>query len=75
MPRNNPSVIVCAEELRLSYGVAKAVQENYAAKSAYDQAVRNRSSLDTSAATIIRARKAESAAVAALNEHRKEHGC
>ena len=73
----NPDVAapMCAERLRLSEVVTKAVRENYAAKAARDQAVKDKKAHTLFAAVVAAARRAESAAVAALNKHRKAHDC
>lgn len=66
---------MCPERLRLSEIVTKAVQANYAAKEEQDRAVKNKKDTASFALALARARRTESVAVAALNKHRKEHGC
>jgi hypothetical protein len=65
----------CAERLRLGEAVLKAVQGAYAAHSNYHSAIRDKKDSTAESAALEDARRAESRAVAALEQHRKEHGC
>ena len=65
----------CPVRLRLSSAVATAVHDLYAAKIERDRAVSAKQDTTPSDAALAEARKAERLAVAALNEHRKEHHC
>jgi hypothetical protein len=75
MPGNVNAVSMCAERLRLSDTVTKAVQANYAAKDAHERALKRKENAAPLIAALAIARKAESNAVAALNRHRQDHGC
>lgn len=76
MPNDSYAVLaMCAERLKLSDIVAKAVQANYAAKDAHDQVLKSKKAASSSAVVLADARQAELAAVSALNRHREEHGC
>ena len=66
---------VCEEQLRLAHEVAKAVQTVYAAKRTCDQAAIESRSAAALFVALRKARKTELEAVAALDAHRKEHGC
>ncbi len=71
----NSDVAECAERLKLSDMVVKAVQRNYTAKAAHDHAVRNNKDATPLTAELAAAQQAESSALKALDKHRKEHGC
>ena len=74
----NPGYVatnMCADRLKLSEAVTKAVEANYAAKVAQDEAVKSKRDVTPFAIAVANARKAESEAVEALSKHRKEHGC
>jgi len=62
----------CADLIRLSDVVGKAV---YAAKLSHDLAAKQKKDAISEAFLLAEARKAEHAAVKALDQHRKEHGC
>jgi hypothetical protein len=71
----NPLTSMCPERLKLSDVVTKAVAQSYAAKDAHDRAVKSKKDAAPFATDLAAARKAESEAVRALDQHRKEHGC
>lgn len=66
---------MCADRLKLSEAVTKAVQASYAAKVAQEEAVKSKQDVTPFVLAVAVARKAERDAVKALNEHRKEHRC
>jgi hypothetical protein len=65
----------CPERTQLSEAVVKAVQDVYAAHSAYHLAIAEKRYTALTAVSLQDARTAERLAVAALDKHRKEHGC
>lgn len=76
MPNHDyAATIICAEGLRFSDIVAKAVQESSNVKDSHDRAARNKQNTTPLAMAVVAARKAQREAVSALNKHRKEHGC
>ena len=75
MPRGSGPRGRCAERLKLADVVAKAVQGMCSAKTEFDRAVKERRDSSASSVVLAKARKAELAAVALLDRHRKEHGC
>lgn len=74
MPRDPGTAQMCPERLKLSTEVTNAVQKNYTAKAAHDRA-KNKIEAGALAVELAAARRAELAVVAALDKHRKEHGC
>ena len=70
MPRKT-----CEERLRLSDGVAMAVQVLFAAEAVRGRAVKAKKELSAYDAVLAEARKAERFSISALDQHRKEHGC
>jgi len=75
MPRGSGLRGRCDERLKLADAVAKAVQVMCSAKTEFDHAVKEKRDSSASSAVLAKARKAELAAVALLDQHRKEHGC
>ena len=75
MPRGSGLRGRCDERLKLADAVAKAVQVMCSAKTEFDRAVKEKRDSSASSAVLAKARKAELAAVALLDQHRKEHGC
>jgi hypothetical protein len=65
----------CTDLIRLSDLVGKAVASVYAAKLSHDLAAKQKKDAISEAFLMAEARKAEHAAVKALDQHRKEHRC
>ena len=66
---------VCEEQVRLAREVAKAVEGVYDAKAGQGRAAKEGRNIADLALILAEARKTEREAVAALDTHRKEHGC
>jgi hypothetical protein len=65
----------CADCIRLKEVVLKAVEDVYAAHAAYHLALAEKRDSALHAVYLQDARTAELVAVAALDKHRKGHGC
>jgi hypothetical protein len=66
---------MCPERRALSDAVVAAVEAVYFAEEARDLAVKEKRELDSCDLVLAGARLTETRTVAALNQHRKEHGC
>ena len=55
--------------------VVKAVEKNYSAKAAQDRAIKEMKDARPFSTELANARAEERRAVAALDKHKKEHGC
>jgi hypothetical protein len=65
----------CSERTRLSHAIAQAVKDVDGAKADHDRARSEQKDTGPSAATLTEERKQARRLVAALDQHRKEHGC
>jgi hypothetical protein len=65
----------CAERTRLSEVLAKAVQDTYSANISLIAAQKEKRDVTSHAVLLIKTRSAEFAAISALEQHKKEHGC
>ena len=66
---------VCLERLRLTQAIIKTVQNVHAASACYRLALRAERDTTSDALALEKARAADLEALAALEQHRKEHGC
>jgi hypothetical protein len=71
----NMPVEVCEGRMRLADAVAKAAQEVHAARSEQARSVKDGAALARTTVRLARARKEERDAIAALDQHCKEHCC
>ena len=65
----------CAERHRLTQAIIKAVQNVHAVTAGYRLALRTNQDTTSDALALEKARAADLEALAALEQHRKEHGC
>lgn len=75
MPADSNPKVACPERLKLSNDVTLAIQKSYAAKADFERAAKQKKNTEALASALADARIAERAAIAALDKHRKEHGC
>ena len=67
--------IICKERRRLTATVVRAGEARYKAELERDRARIEKRDVNACAETVVKARVAERVAVAALERHRKQHGC
>jgi hypothetical protein len=65
----------CEDRIALTNSIQTAVARSYAARAAYNAALKSRKATVDIEAELDQARKDELAAVIALNQHRNRHGC
>lgn len=68
------STTSCGERKRLAATLTKAIQNVFQTKAA-DERARGSGERNLTSAALAEARKQEHAAMAALEKHRKDHGC